>query len=80
MKSETQKKYLLKKNVKFNKWPNKKNLTRFVASWDTKQSEINNLKKITKTQVIALGGVSKNNIKKLKLINCFGFAGITYFK
>ena len=42
-------KYLLKKNVKFNKWPNKKNLTRFVASWDTKQSEINNLKKIIKT-------------------------------
>ena len=40
-------KYLLKKNVKFNKWPNKKNLTRFVASWDTKQSEINTLKKIT---------------------------------
>ncbi len=43
-------------------------------------NKFSNLKKITKTQVIALGGVSKNNIKKLKLINCFGFAGITYFK
>ena len=43
-------------------------------------NKFSNLKKITKTKVIALGGVSKNNIKKLKLINCFGFAGITYFK
>ena len=43
-------------------------------------NKFGNLKKITKTEVIALGGVSKNNIKKLKLINCFGFAGITYFK
>ena len=39
-----------------------------------------NIKKITKTKIIALGGVSKRNIKKLKLINCFGFAGISYFK
>jgi len=23
---------------------------------------------------------NKNNIKKLKLLNCYGFAGITYFK
>ena len=41
-------------------------------------NKFGNLKKITKTEVIALGGVSKNNIKKLKLINCFGFAGITF--
>ena len=39
-----------------------------------------NIKKITKTKIIALGGVSKRNIKKLKLVNCFGFAGISYFK
>ena len=41
-------------------------------------NKFSNLKKTTKTKVVALGGVSKNNIKKLKLINCFGFAGITY--
>ena len=38
------------------------------------------MKKTTKTKVVALGGVSRKNIKKLKLINCFGFAGISYFK
>ena len=39
-----------------------------------------NIKKITKSKVIALGGVSKKNVKKLKMLNCFGFAGISYFK
>ena len=29
---------------------------------------------------IALGGISNNNIKKLKLTNCWGFAGISYFE
>ena len=37
------------------------------------------LRNYTKNKVIALGGISKNNEKKLKLINCFGFAGISYF-
>ena len=37
------------------------------------------LKRYTKKQIVALGGISKNNKKKLKLINCFGFAGISYF-
>ena len=35
---------------------------------------------LTKTKVVALGGVSSRNLKKLKLLNCFGFAGISYFK
>ena len=35
---------------------------------------------LTKKQIVALGGISKNNIKKLKLINCSDFAGISYFK
>ena len=35
---------------------------------------------LTKTKVVALGGVSAKNLKKLKLLNCFGFAGISYFK
>jgi thiamine-phosphate pyrophosphorylase len=38
------------------------------------------LSKLTKKKIVALGGVSKNNLKKLKLINCDGFAGITFFK
>ena len=38
------------------------------------------LSKITEKKVIALGGISKKNIRKLKLINVFGFAGISYFK
>jgi len=38
------------------------------------------ISKITIKKVIALGGINKNNIKKLKLLNCIGFAGISYFK
>ena len=38
------------------------------------------LKKCTKINTVALGGISKDNIKKLKLINTSGFAGISYFK
>ncbi len=34
----------------------------------------------TKKSVVVLGGVSKNNLKKLKLINVFEFAGISYFE
>jgi thiamine-phosphate pyrophosphorylase len=29
---------------------------------------------------IALGGISNNNLKKLKLTNCSGFAGISFFE
>ena len=43
-------------------------------------NKFNNIKKVTKTKIIALGGISKNNIKKLKILDCFGFAGISYFK
>ena len=35
---------------------------------------------LTRKKVAALGGVSKTNIKKLKLINNFEFAGISYFE
>ena len=35
---------------------------------------------LTKKQTVALGGVSKKNIKKLRLTNCSDFAGISYFK
>jgi thiamine-phosphate pyrophosphorylase len=35
---------------------------------------------LTKKQTIALGGISKKNIKKLRLLNSPEFAGISYFK
>jgi len=35
---------------------------------------------INKKKVIALGGINKKNIKKIKIVNCHGFAGISYFK
>jgi thiamine-phosphate pyrophosphorylase len=38
------------------------------------------LSKLTYLKVIALGGVSNINLKKLKLLNCYGFAGISYFE
>ena len=38
------------------------------------------LSKFTKVKVVALGGMSKKNLKKLNLVNCFEFAGISYFK
>ena len=34
----------------------------------------------TNEKYIALGGVSKMNLKRLKLTNCVGFAGISFFK
>ena len=42
--------------------------------------KFNIYKKLTIKKVIALGGISKKNIKKLKVINCVGFAGISYFQ
>jgi len=38
------------------------------------------LLKLTKTPIIALGGINSKNISKLKLLNLKGFAGIRYFK
>jgi len=37
------------------------------------------LAKLTKTKIVALGGISVENLKKLKLTNCFGFAGISFY-
>ena len=39
-----------------------------------------NLRKITLMKDISLGGINNKNIKKLKLINPFGFAGISFFE
>ncbi len=38
------------------------------------------LKKQTKTKIIALGGINESNIKKIRLLNVFGFAAISFFK
>ena len=35
---------------------------------------------LTKKKVVALGGITKKNVKLLKIINNFEFAGITYFE
>ena len=38
------------------------------------------ISKLTKKKVVALGGISKKNIKKLTLLNNSEFAGISYFE
>ena len=40
----------------------------------------NLLSKYAYNENIALGGINKNNIKKIRMVNCKGFAGIKYFK
>ena len=36
--------------------------------------------KFTNKKIVALGGISNLNLKKLNLLECFGFAGISYFE
>ena len=38
------------------------------------------LANLTKKDVVALGGISQNNIKKLQLLKCQDFAGISFFE
>ena len=38
------------------------------------------LSRLSNKKIVALGGISGVNLKKLKLLNCFGFAGISYFE
>jgi len=38
------------------------------------------LKRFTRNNTVALGGISKNNLKKLSLLNQSEFAGISYFE
>jgi len=38
------------------------------------------LSQLSTKRIIALGGISSVNLKKLKLLRCFGFAGISYFE
>ena len=39
-----------------------------------------NLRRITLMRDVALGGIDNKNLKKLKLIKPYGFAGISYFE
>ena len=38
------------------------------------------LKKYTSKKVIALGGISRSNLKMISLTNCDGFSGISFFE
>ena len=38
------------------------------------------LSHLSNKPIIALGGISNNNLKKLNLTNCHGFAGISFFE
>ena len=38
------------------------------------------IKMISKSKIIALGGINKENLKRIKQINLCGFAGIEFFK
>ena len=38
------------------------------------------LSHLTKKLIIALGGISNNNLKKISLTSCQGFAGISFFE
>ena len=43
-------------------------------------NKFNLLSKLTKKKVVALGGINEKNIKKIKLLNCDGFAAIKYLR
>mgnify|MGYP001165182350 FL=1 len=40
----------------------------------------NSLSYLTKKKIVCLGGISKENLKKIMLTNSFGFSGISYFE
>ena len=42
--------------------------------------KFNILSSITNKKIVALGGISLTNIKKLKMLNLSGFAGIGFFE
>jgi len=43
-------------------------------------NKFRSLSLLTKKPIIALGGLSNNNLKKLNLISCKGFGGISFFE
>ncbi len=74
-------------NLKEIKIKEKQNVKKiFVSSLFKKNKNFLGLNKfkltsrLTKNEIIALGGISKNNIKLVELSNAVGFAGISYFE
>lgn len=74
-------------NIKEIKIKEKQKVDKIVLSSLFKENKnylgINKLKllsKLTKKKVIVLGGISKKNIKKIKLLGISEFAGISYFE
>ena len=43
-------------------------------------NKFKNISRLSNRKIIALGGITKKNIKLLNLSNCYGFAGISYFQ
>ena len=43
-------------------------------------TRFNTFSNLLNGKTIALGGINKNNIKKIKMLNCYGFASISYIK
>ena len=41
--------------------------------------KFNILSRLSNTKMIALGGINKKNLNKLKIANAYGFSGISYF-
>ena len=42
--------------------------------------KFNNLTNYTKKKIICLGGIKKNNLKKIKLLNTYGFSSVSLFR
>ena len=42
--------------------------------------KFNNLVKLTSKKIVCLGGIKKNNLKKIKLLNTYGFSSVSLFK
>ena len=40
----------------------------------------NSLSILTDKKIVALGGINKKNLKRLKMTNAYGFSGISYFR
>ena len=43
-------------------------------------NKFKSLSSLTTKKIVALGGISKRNLKKLHILNSFDFAGISYFE
>ena len=42
--------------------------------------KFNNLSKYTNKKIVCLGGITRNNLKKIKLLNIYGISSISLFK